>query len=65
MQGTSNVDEACAWLEDFLNMVGGSKESRFVKEAGRRRGHAEHTLKRAAAKLKIIYTSEGKPRTPV
>jgi hypothetical protein len=46
-------------------MVGGSKASRLVKDAGRKQGHAEHTLKRAAAKLKIIYTSEGKPRTTV
>lgn len=65
MDGMSAVDEAAAWLEDYLNTVGGSKASSLVKSAGAKQGHNDRNLKRAAAKLKIKYESEGFPRTTV
>ena len=58
----SAVDEAAAWLKDYLNLVGGSKESKLVKTAGLQQGHNERTLKRAAGKLKVRYESAGFPR---
>jgi hypothetical protein len=65
MDGMSATDEAAAWLEDYLISVGGSKESSVIKSAGDKRGHKDHNLKRAAAKLKIQYKSEGFPRVTI
>ena len=61
MDGMSAVDEAAAWLKDYLNLVGGSKESKLIKSAGMQQGHNERTLKRAAGRLKVQYESAGFP----
>jgi hypothetical protein len=63
--GTSAVDEAKAWLQDYLSLQNGGKESSIVKKAGAERGHTEHNLKRAAHKLKLRYESEGFPRKTI
>jgi energy-coupling factor transporter ATP-binding protein EcfA2 len=65
MDGLSTVDEAVAWLEDYLNAEGGSKASAIIKGAGAKQDHKAHNLKRAAAKLKVKVTSEGFPRTTI
>jgi energy-coupling factor transporter ATP-binding protein EcfA2 len=65
MDGTSAIDDAANWLEDYLNTVGGSKASSIVKTAGARQGHNDRNLKRAAAKLKVQFEAEGFPRTTV
>lgn len=65
MDGMSAVDEAAAWLEDYLNSVGGSKASSIVKSAGAKQGHSDRNLKRAAAKLRMKFAAEGFPRTTV
>lgn len=65
MNGVSQTEEAAAWLEDYLTMAGGSKESKIVKDAGIKQGHAERTLRRAAEKLKIRVTQSGFPRSTI
>jgi energy-coupling factor transporter ATP-binding protein EcfA2 len=65
MDGMSAIDEAAGWLEDYLNTVGGSKASSIVKSAGAKQGHNDRNLKRAAAKLKMKFESEGFPRTTI
>ena len=65
IRGSSNVEEALGWLEDYLTIKGGAKESSIVKAAGLKAGHTERTLQRAAAKLKIVSKSEGYPRKTV
>ena len=65
MEGMSAIDEAAGWLEDYLNSVGGSKASAIVKSAGSKQGHNERNLQRAASKLKVVYGSEGFPRTTI
>ena len=65
MDGMSAVDEAAAWLEDYLTAEGGSKASSIVKTAGGKQGHNDRNLKRAASKIKIRYESEGFPRTTI
>jgi hypothetical protein len=65
MDGMSAVEEAAGWLEDYLESEGGAKASSIVKGAGAKQGHTERNLKRAAAKLQIVYEAEGFPRTTV
>ena len=65
MRSTSNVAEAMDWLEDYLTLNGGAKESSIVKGAGLKAGHTERTLQRAAAKLKVVSRSEGYPRKTI
>jgi energy-coupling factor transporter ATP-binding protein EcfA2 len=65
MNGVSQTEEAASWLEDYLTMAGGSKESKIVKDAGIRQGHSERTLRRAAEKLKVQVTQSGFPRTTI
>ena len=64
MAGVSAVDEAAAWLEDYLTAEGGSKASSIVKSAGAKQGHNDRNLRRAAQKMRVRYTSEGFPRPP-
>lgn len=65
MEGVSAIDEAAAWLEDYLNLVGGSKASSIVKTTGAKQGHNERNLQRAASRLKVHVESEGFPRTTI
>jgi energy-coupling factor transporter ATP-binding protein EcfA2 len=65
MAGVSAVDEAAAWLEDYLTAEGGSKASSIVKSAGAKQGHNDRNLRRAAQKMRVRYTSEGFPRTTI
>ncbi|MGO8870932.1 MAG: AAA family ATPase [Acidimicrobiales bacterium] len=65
MDGMSAIAEAAGWLEDYLESEGGAKASAIVKSAGAKQGHTDRNLKRAAAKLKIRYESEGFPRTTI
>jgi hypothetical protein len=54
--------EAKDWLEDYLHSVGGKASSNDVKQAGKKAGHTESTLKRARRKLRVQVESEGFPR---
>ncbi|WP_324194230.1 AAA family ATPase [Nocardia terpenica] len=54
--------EGEAWLEDFLTERG-STAAKQVKAEARKQGIAERTLKRAAKKLGVVYTTSGFPRT--
>ncbi len=65
MKGASDIDEACAWLTDYLNMVDGSRASKLIEQKGKQEGYAEHTLERAATKLRLLKTDEGYPRTTI
>lgn len=65
MDGMSAVDEAAGWLEDYLNLEGGSKSSSIVKKAGADQGHNYRNLQRAASKLNLQFASEGFPRTTI
>lgn len=58
----SALEEAVDWLKDYLAHHGGSQPSREVKAEGRKAGHAEPTIKRAARRLGIENQSIGFPR---
>lgn len=60
--GKTAVDEAAAWLEDYLDEQGGGAESNAVKAAGKTAGHARATLERAAKRLKVSVEQQGFPR---
>lgn len=53
--------EAEQWLFDYLTEQG-SAPAREVKADAKKAGIAERTLKRAAQKLGVVYTSAGYPR---
>ena len=59
------VDEAAAWLEDWLEANGGAKESSIVKAEARKVGHTERTIQRAARQLDLTKRSEGFPRKTI
>lgn len=56
------TSEASAWLEDYMESVGGVVESKVVKAAAREAGHSTATLDRARVKLRIAFESHGYPR---
>jgi hypothetical protein len=56
------LDEAAAWLEDWLMSVGGRDDSVAVKKAGLLAGHSARTLGRARLKLDLQVSNEGFPR---
>lgn len=47
------LDEAVEWLADYLEDAGGRAEAGPAQAAARAAGHAERTLRRARAKLKV------------
>jgi hypothetical protein len=49
------------WLEDYLLQEGPCR-SRDVKDAGRKEGHSQRSIERAAQKLRVVARSEGFPR---
>ncbi|MDI9960316.1 MULTISPECIES: AAA family ATPase [unclassified Rhodococcus (in: high G+C Gram-positive bacteria)] len=53
--------EAEAWLEDYLTEQGKAPSKQVKTEAAKEK-ISERTLKRAAQKLKVVYTTEGFPR---
>ncbi len=57
----SRTDDAATWLEFYLHQNGRSL-SKDIKEAGEKEGYSESTLKRAAANIGVVSTSEGFPR---
>lgn len=61
MDATGTGAEARAWLEDYL-AENGPEPSKVVKAAGRKENYSERTLQRAAAKLRVVATSQGFPR---
>lgn len=61
MQGSTQTDEAAAWLKDYLTENGPSW-SQDVKKRGQGAGFGERTLKRAASKLKVKFESADYPR---
>ena len=65
MEVMAAAEEAAGWLADYLESVGGSKESKIVKDAGAKAGHTERTLSRAASKLRIRVESSGFPRRTI
>lgn len=58
----SSVKEACQWLEEYL-AVEGLVPRTAVLNAGKREGYQEHTLKRAAARVKASVSRVGFPAT--
>lgn len=62
--GTDREDRTAAeaWLEDYLTEHGRSP-AKDVKNAGRKEGLSEATIKRAAKTLGVIYEMAGFPRT--
>jgi hypothetical protein len=56
------LDEAMDWLTDYLTQNGGLQPSRDVKDAAKKAGHTEPTLKRAARRIKIVISQVGFPR---
>lgn len=54
------VDEASEWLADYLADDGAWKKD--VTDHGRKAGHAESAIKRAATRLKVIREGRGFPR---
>lgn len=64
-EGGSNrsaVMEAADWLADYMFAEGGIVNSADAKLAGKRAGHSEPTLKRAADRLRLVKKSQGFPR---
>lgn len=56
------VQEAAVWLRGYLAQEGGVAWSKDAKEAGRKAGSfSERAMLRAAAKLRLVITSEGYP----
>lgn len=53
--------EGEAWLEDYL-LEQGKASSADVKRAAAKVGIAERTVKRAAKRLSVVYSTEGFPR---
>lgn len=65
VQNRTKVDEAAAWLEDYLLMNGSSSSKQVKIDARKDADLSEDALKRACRKLKIIVTNKsinGKPR---
>lgn len=60
--GHSAVDDAVAWLEDYLTQHGGGAESGPLKTAASKAGHKDRTLKRATVVAKIRIEAAGWPR---
>lgn len=56
------TSDAAAWLEDFMESVGGVTESKTVKEAAKQAGHSSGALARARSKLHIAFEYHGFPR---
>jgi hypothetical protein len=61
----SGTAEATDWLHDYLTINGGEAASKDAKEAGKKAGHPEHQVKRAATRLKVVTRNTGFPRTTV
>ncbi|WP_052062081.1 AAA family ATPase [Rhodococcoides fascians] len=59
---TDDRTEAEAWLADYLEQHGRPSAKQVKADAAKER-IAERTLKRAAKKLGVVYTTEGFPRT--
>jgi hypothetical protein len=51
------VAAAAEWLQDYLSARKGVAESKSIRDAGRKAGHAERTLYKARQRLKIAATS--------
>ncbi len=56
------VDEAAAWLTDFLTQQGGTADRMSIEKAGRAFGYSIDALKRARKRLSIVSSSYGFPR---
>lgn len=64
-QTRTKLDDAVAWLEDYLQINGESASKQIKLDAARDADLSESVLKRAASKLKIVMTNksiDGKPR---
>lgn len=62
LDARSATSEAGDWLSDHLAQLGGSDDSKSVKDAGSKAGHSQDALKRARRRLRIDITSSGFPR---
>lgn len=60
--GAPAVEEAAAWLSDFLTMNGGTSPSQEIKKEGSKVGISLSTMDRARKRLKLKTISEGMPR---
>jgi len=61
--GPTQTAEAQRVIRDLLDHHGGCITSKQAKAAGRQEGISEATMKRAAAKLRLVVESSGYPRT--
>ena len=55
----TQLEEACEWLEDYLEIAAGHEIAGKVLAAGKAAGHAERTLQRARKTLKITTSKIG------
>jgi hypothetical protein len=60
--GAPAVEEAAAWLSDYLTMNGGTSPSQEIKKEGSKVGISLSTMDRARKRLKLDTISEGMPR---
>ncbi|CAN5388495.1 hypothetical protein BH10ACT8_BH10ACT8_11280 [soil metagenome] len=58
----SATSEAADWLTDYLEMEGGRVLSSDAKQAARKAGHSDDSLKRARRKLRLAVEAVGFPR---
>jgi hypothetical protein len=57
----SATAEAAEWLTEYLLTQGGRDSSAEIKKAGKKVGHAEHSLKKARARLGLKVERKGYP----
>lgn len=57
----TDIAEAVEWLRDYLSS-NGTTPRKDVASAGAKEGIKDHTLKKAARKLHVIYATSGFPR---
>lgn len=62
METRTAKQEAAAWLQDYLMQQGGTALSQDAKIAGRKVGHSDSAVKRAAHLIQVTSTSHGFPR---
>ncbi|MFJ9413063.1 AAA family ATPase [Streptomyces sp. NPDC101227] len=58
----SDVADCCEWLRSYLEMSPGAPRAQVIREAAKE-GYKEHTIKRAAKRLKIVSRMSGYPRS--
>lgn len=57
------IGEAAQWLRDYLDFHDGRVASAEAKDAAKKAGHTDASIRRARERLKVRVESEGFPRT--